>query len=221
MDLTAYIQPGWKPYIRPAPTSRAWMDATSAFAYRCLPLTIANAHGWELLSPAGLSAIWNGGKGLDDVVLRQPLDNSLLVRRLRARVDAVGGELVVQVVVVRLERRRLRRPLAAPPAVDVEVRQDPQQPSAQVRARRVRAPRPECARVRLLYELLRVLARGSEMAGDAEHLVGQRQCLFFEAHPVARFGRDPGRVIRHDAHGNATNVRRPRVIPAAGGIPDS
>jgi Family of unknown function (DUF6065) len=29
---------------------RAWMDATDQrFAYRCLPLNIANAHGWEIL----------------------------------------------------------------------------------------------------------------------------------------------------------------------------
>ena len=34
------------PLIRPAPQSRAWMDETQGFAYRCLPLTIANTTGW-------------------------------------------------------------------------------------------------------------------------------------------------------------------------------
>ena len=30
---------------------RAWMDATPhSFAYRCLPLTVANSHGWEILN---------------------------------------------------------------------------------------------------------------------------------------------------------------------------
>jgi hypothetical protein len=38
------------------------MDATpESFAYRCLPLNIANAHGWEVLTPCGFEAIWNGG----------------------------------------------------------------------------------------------------------------------------------------------------------------
>jgi hypothetical protein len=44
------------------------MDGTRhSFAYRCLPLNIANAHGWELLSPTGFSAVWDGGAGLDSV----------------------------------------------------------------------------------------------------------------------------------------------------------
>jgi hypothetical protein len=61
MDLTCYLHPGWAPLIRPAPATRAWMDATpESFAYRCLPLNIANAHGWELLSPCGFEAVWDG-----------------------------------------------------------------------------------------------------------------------------------------------------------------
>jgi hypothetical protein len=50
-----------KPMIRPAPVERDWMDRSpEAFAYRCLPLDIANAHGWEILCPAGFRARWNG-----------------------------------------------------------------------------------------------------------------------------------------------------------------
>lgn len=61
MELTCYLHPGWKPLIRPAPMRRDWMDRTpESFAYRCLPLNIANAHGWEVLSPCAFSAIWNG-----------------------------------------------------------------------------------------------------------------------------------------------------------------
>lgn len=70
MELTAYIQPGWKPLIRPAPATRAWMDATpERFAYRCLPLNIANAHGWEMLSPCGFEAVWNGGADTSAVTI--------------------------------------------------------------------------------------------------------------------------------------------------------
>src|SRR5262245_16098556 len=47
--------------IRPAPLEREWMDKTrDRYAYRCLPLNIANAHGWEILCPAGFSARWEG-----------------------------------------------------------------------------------------------------------------------------------------------------------------
>ena len=62
MDFLCYLHEGWQPLIRPAEPTRAWMDATpEAFAYRCLPLNIANAHGWEILTPGGFSAYWRGG----------------------------------------------------------------------------------------------------------------------------------------------------------------
>jgi len=70
MELVCYLQPGWAPLIRPAPATRPWMDATpEAFAYRCLPLNIANAHGWEVLSPCGFEAIWDGRTGADAVTI--------------------------------------------------------------------------------------------------------------------------------------------------------
>ncbi|MGE0669192.1 MAG: DUF6065 family protein [Sphingomonadales bacterium] len=70
MDLTAYLHPGWTPLIRPAPATRPWMDATpESFAYRCLPLNIANAHGWEVLAPFGFSAVWDGGAGTEAVTV--------------------------------------------------------------------------------------------------------------------------------------------------------
>lgn len=48
--------------IRPAPLQRAWMDATlGRFAYLCVPLAIANQHGWEMLAPYAISAWWDGG----------------------------------------------------------------------------------------------------------------------------------------------------------------
>ncbi len=46
----------------PAPINRDWMDATqSRFAYRCLPMTIANQAGWVIRSPCSFVARWNGG----------------------------------------------------------------------------------------------------------------------------------------------------------------
>ncbi len=70
MDLICYLHPGWAPLIRPAPATRRWMDETSeSFAYRCLPLNIANAHGWEVLNPCAFSAIWNGEAGPDSIII--------------------------------------------------------------------------------------------------------------------------------------------------------
>lgn len=71
MDLKCYVFPGWMPRIRPASPKRAWMDeAPESFPYRCLPLSIANSHGWELLSPCSFEAEWNGGIAADDVTVR-------------------------------------------------------------------------------------------------------------------------------------------------------
>ena len=59
--LVAYRIDGHDVRIRPAPLEREWMEGThQRFAYRCLPLNIANAHGWELLCPSGFSARWDG-----------------------------------------------------------------------------------------------------------------------------------------------------------------
>ena len=54
--------------LRPGRADRDWMDATDKrFAYRCLPLTIANCYGWELILPCDVTAGWNGGNKLTDM----------------------------------------------------------------------------------------------------------------------------------------------------------
>jgi hypothetical protein len=68
LNLDCYLFDTWKPRIRPAPRRRDWMDATpESFAYRCLPLAIANAHGWEIGGGAGFRARWNGGSGVEAI----------------------------------------------------------------------------------------------------------------------------------------------------------
>ena len=70
MKLVAYIPDGHRVDIRPAPVERDWMEATGQrFAYRCLPLNIANAHGWEILCPTGFHAAWNGGPTTDAIII--------------------------------------------------------------------------------------------------------------------------------------------------------
>lgn len=71
MDLICYKYDGWQPRIRPGSPKRAWMDSTNErYAYRCLPLTIANSHGWELLSPLAFEAKWDGGDAMESVEIR-------------------------------------------------------------------------------------------------------------------------------------------------------
>lgn len=71
MDLICYLHSGWRPLIRPAPARRDWMDGTpDSFAYRCLPLNIANAHGWELLNPVAFDACWSGQGDTGAITIR-------------------------------------------------------------------------------------------------------------------------------------------------------
>jgi hypothetical protein len=49
------------------------MNATAQrFAYRCIPLGVANASGWELLNPTPFAATWDGSHGKEAIVL-EPL----------------------------------------------------------------------------------------------------------------------------------------------------
>ena len=71
-------------------------------------------------------------------------------------------EPVVEEVVAFLERLGVRRALPAPAAVDVEVREDAEEPGPEVRARLERPPVAKRARVRLLDEVFGLLAAGRQ-----------------------------------------------------------
>ncbi len=62
--LIAYRMPLERPFdLVPAPARRAWMDESSrGYAYRCLPLLIANQAGWFLLNRHEFRATWSGGR---------------------------------------------------------------------------------------------------------------------------------------------------------------
>jgi hypothetical protein len=62
MRLDCYRIHDWAPEIVPGVQRRAWMDAfEDRHPYRCLPLTMANCSGWEILCPFGLTIEWDGG----------------------------------------------------------------------------------------------------------------------------------------------------------------
>jgi hypothetical protein len=56
--------------ILTAPVARDWMDqSANRFAYRCLPLAIANQAGWVVPSPVTFSACWNGDLSKEGVTI--------------------------------------------------------------------------------------------------------------------------------------------------------
>lgn len=68
LEITAYEVVEIPMPIQTADRRRQWMDdTTDRFAYRCLPLAMANQVGWDILCPAGFTARWNGKDGLDAI----------------------------------------------------------------------------------------------------------------------------------------------------------
>lgn len=68
MKLECYVINDGDIDIRPASNRRDWMDATTErYAYRCLPLSIANAHGWVICCGGSFEVEWNGGNRPQDI----------------------------------------------------------------------------------------------------------------------------------------------------------
>ncbi len=60
-EIVAYRLSQSPPPLVCAPSARAWMDATpERFAYRCLPLLIANQAGWVVLNEHSFEVMWDG-----------------------------------------------------------------------------------------------------------------------------------------------------------------
>ncbi len=54
------------PELVPGRPDRDWMDEfTARHSHRCLPLSMADTTGWDLLCPFGFEAEWNGGLGVE------------------------------------------------------------------------------------------------------------------------------------------------------------
>jgi len=80
LELTGYEVGPEALAIRPAPLERAWMNETNdAFAYRCLPLNVANQLGWELLCPTGFRASWDGRVEQEGISLEFDAEPSTVV----------------------------------------------------------------------------------------------------------------------------------------------
>jgi hypothetical protein len=70
-QLTAFVVSQHPLEIVTGDQKRQWMDdSPGRFAYRCLPLLIANQSGWDLLCPTGFSARWSGKPGPESIKFR-------------------------------------------------------------------------------------------------------------------------------------------------------
>ncbi len=77
MELQCYPMSTRPPDLVPGRPDRDWMDKhSSRHPYKCLPLTMANTTGWEILCPMGFSAEWNGGPLQTDIVLTPDRPNA-------------------------------------------------------------------------------------------------------------------------------------------------
>lgn len=77
--LIAYALEDYPLLLRPAPSQHLWMDETpDSYAYRCLPLTMANSYGWEMLCPVGFSAIWDGSIAQSGIMTRPDYPSSIV-----------------------------------------------------------------------------------------------------------------------------------------------
>ena len=80
LEITAYEVTERPMTLRTAQRARNWMESLpDRFAYRCLPLSMANQVGWELLNPVDFTARWNGRPGLDAIDIRFHAEPTTLV----------------------------------------------------------------------------------------------------------------------------------------------
>ena len=66
----------------PSPPHRDWMDAfPDRHPYRCLPLAIANTHGWDVLNPVAIEVDWNGGPRVEDLTVKnlEPMPDKMVL----------------------------------------------------------------------------------------------------------------------------------------------
>ncbi len=80
LQLTAYEIIENPMPLQTAHRSRQWMDETvDRFAYRCLPVAIANQMGWDILCPVSFTAKWNGRENIEAIKIKFQGQESQLI----------------------------------------------------------------------------------------------------------------------------------------------
>ena len=70
MKVSAFriVEPKYAMRVVPGSNRRDWMDETPhKYAYRCLPLQIANCTGWDVYPPCDFVVNWSGGQHMSDL----------------------------------------------------------------------------------------------------------------------------------------------------------
>lgn len=71
MKIIAY-EVSEKMDLVPSKPTRLWMDnSINKNPYRCLPLTMANSFGWDLISKSEVVVEWNGGQRAKDIKINK------------------------------------------------------------------------------------------------------------------------------------------------------
>lgn len=79
--------------VVPLKVKRDWMsDSKDNFAYKCVPLNIANQYGWAVLSPVDFTVTWNSGTEVKDIVV------DVQEERYKQRFISHFGESVLTIV---------------------------------------------------------------------------------------------------------------------------
>jgi hypothetical protein len=96
-ELIAYpITKRPRTQLVPASRTRPWIPATSGgSATWCMPLMLANGAGWEVLTPVGVTAEWDGGA--DQAALHIQLDGGPTATDMLATSDFGSGILSFRV----------------------------------------------------------------------------------------------------------------------------
>ena len=77
MKLTAYDLGVGNLIIKPGIKKRDWMDETPGqYAYRCLPMQVANTFGWDLFAPDDFIISWNGEQDQSTLQINYPADDN-------------------------------------------------------------------------------------------------------------------------------------------------
>lgn len=85
-----------KTLIRAAERKRPWMDNTrNKFAYRCLPLVIANEYGWEFCSPDSFKAVWYGDDENSGIDIISPNNNGFVKSHFGSGIITFSIDIIV------------------------------------------------------------------------------------------------------------------------------
>lgn len=83
--------------VTPGERKRSWMDETgNKFAYRCLPLTVANQYGWDFLVPETFQATWNGQPGVDAITITSESGNLNVSSRFGSGILTFNIEVIIK-----------------------------------------------------------------------------------------------------------------------------